>query len=96
MRPPPHPADLHPERDYNEWHAHQFSACTQEETLGLLRHNEAAILRLIESLQEEDLERTDPASSGRNPVSLQQIIEQMLITHAQDHLRSLRATLEAG
>jgi hypothetical protein len=94
--PPPHPADLHPERDYNAWHAQQFAACTQEETLRLLRHNEAAVLRLIEGLQDEDLERTDPASSDRDPITLQKIIEQVLIDHAQEHLNSLRATLEAG
>src|SRR5215467_4509391 len=41
---PPHPADLHPERDYNP--AQQFAAYTPEETLALLRHNEAAVLRL--------------------------------------------------
>jgi hypothetical protein len=92
---PPHPADLHPERDYNEWHAQQFAACTQDETLELLRHNEATILRLIERLQEEDLERTTPASPDHSPVSVQKIIEQILINHAQEHLRSLRATLAA-
>src|SRR5215469_2203467 len=31
--PPPHPADLHPERDYNP--AQLFAACTPEETLEL-------------------------------------------------------------
>jgi hypothetical protein len=91
---PAHPVALHPERDYNAWHAEHFAACTQEETLELLQHNEAAALGLIESLQEEDLKRTAPASAGRTLLSVRRVIEQLLITHAQEHLRSLQATLK--
>jgi hypothetical protein len=61
----------------------------------LLRHNEATVLQLIEGLQEEDLEKITSTSSGRPPASLQTIIERILINHAHEHLKSLRATLEA-
>lgn len=93
---PAHPAELHPDRDYNEWNAQHFAACSQDETLALLRRNETAALRLIESLQDEDLDKTAPASSDGDMVSVQQIIENILIDHAQEHLSSLRATLERG
>jgi len=92
----PPQADLPAGQDFNEWHAHHFATCTQEETLALLRHNEAAVLELIEGLQDEDLERTAPTSSGSDPVSLRRIIEAILINHAQEHLRSLQAALETG
>jgi len=92
---PPHPADLHPERDPNAWQAQQAAACTKEETLGLLQHNEAAVLQLVEGLQDEDLDKALPTSSGRTPMSLQMILEHILINHAYEHLRSVRATLEA-
>ncbi|HEY7356963.1 MAG TPA: DinB family protein, partial [Ktedonobacterales bacterium] len=93
---PAHPAELHPDRDYNEWNAQHFAACSQDETLALLRRNEAAALRLIESLPDEDLEKTAPASLDGDTMSVQQVIEYLLIDHAQEHLRSLRATLERG
>ncbi|HEY7122913.1 MAG TPA: DinB family protein [Ktedonobacterales bacterium] len=92
---PEHPADSHPERDYNEWYTQQFATRTKDEALALLRQNEAAGLRLIEGLQDADLDKTAPASSERKPVSVQRIIEHILINHAQEHLKSLRATLEA-
>lgn len=92
---PPHPADEYPERDYNEWHAQQFAACTKEEPLALLRQNEDAVLRLIEGLQDTDLERA-ASSPSDHPVTVQRIIEHILINHAQEHLKSLRATLEQG
>jgi hypothetical protein len=92
---PPHPADLHPERDYNTWQAQQAAACTPEETLRLLQHNEAAVLQLVEGLQDEDLDKVAPTSSGRTPISLQAILEHILINHAHEHLKSLQATLEA-
>ena len=92
---PPQLADLHPEWDYNARQAQQAAAYTPQETLGLLQHNEAAVLQLVEGLQDEDLDKVGPTSSGRPPVSLQTILEHLLINHAHEHLRSLRATLEA-
>jgi hypothetical protein len=92
---PPHQADLTPGPEYNERQVQHFATYTQEETLALLRHNEAAVLRLIEGLQDEDLEKTAPASSGSRLVSMRRIIEGILINHAHEHLRSLQATLEA-
>lgn len=92
---PPHPADLHPEReDYNAWHARQFAACTKDETLALLRRYAASALQLIQSVHDEDLEITAPAdASDSDPVSIGWIIEHILINHAYTHLTSLRATL---
>ncbi|HLV98890.1 MAG TPA: DinB family protein [Ktedonobacterales bacterium] len=92
---PEHPSALYPERDYNQWHAEHFANCSQEETLALLRRNGAAVLRLIEGLQDEDLERTAP-DSDNDMVSVQEAIEQIIIDHAQEHLKSLQATLENG
>ncbi|HEY7348791.1 MAG TPA: DinB family protein [Ktedonobacterales bacterium] len=96
QRLPPQQADGPAGQDFNEWHAHHFATYTQEETLAVLRHNEAAVLGLIEGLQDEDLERTAPTSSGSGRVSLRRIIEAILINHAQEHLRSLQAALETG
>ncbi len=93
---PAHPAASHPERDYSEWYTRQFATRTKDEALALLRHNEAAGLRLIEGLQDSDLDKTAPASSERKPVSVQRIVEHTMINHAQEHLKSLRATLESG
>lgn len=92
---PDHPAALHPERDYNQWHAEHFVHCSKEATLALLRRNGAAVLGLIKGLQDEDLKRTASVSDSE-AVSVQEVIEQIIIVHAQEHLRSLQATLENG
>jgi hypothetical protein len=92
---PAHPAESRPGCDYNKWHAQQCANCTKEETLALLRHNEAAALRLIEGLQDADLDKAETSVRIR-PVTVQRIIEHILINHAQEHLRSLRAALEQG
>ncbi|HEY7123579.1 MAG TPA: DinB family protein [Ktedonobacterales bacterium] len=94
QRLPPQQEDVPAGQDLTEWYAHHFATFAQEETLALLRHNEAAVLGLIEGLEDEDLERTAPTSSGSGPVSLRHIIEAILINHAQEHLRSLQAALE--
>jgi hypothetical protein len=88
---PAHPAEQHPEQDYNERYVRDFAAYTKAETLALLRHNEAAASALMVALDDDDLERSVPVDS--RSVSVRRVIEQILIHHAQEHLSSLRATL---
>src|SRR5215472_9406395 len=55
-------------QDPTEWQAQRFGTPTQEGTPALPRQQEAAVLRLIQGLQDEGLERTAPSSTGSGRV----------------------------
>ena len=62
------------------------------EALALLREHGAATAAAIRRLSEEQLDRTATMELfGGNPITVQQLIEAVLIGHAQVHLASFRA-----
>lgn len=92
VRHEPLPASSGP--DYNEQHAERYAQCTREETLELLRRNGAAAARLILGLSDEDLAQTIPARGDRAPLSVEEILESILLTHTSTHLESIRAAIQ--
>ena len=77
----------------NAEHARQHVNCTKAETLELLRQHGAAAAATVRGLSDDQLDRTAPWRTG--PIRVQEMIEQILIGHVQNHLGSIRATVGA-
>lgn len=78
----------------NAEHAKQHARCTKDETLTLLRKNGAAAAGTIRGLSDEQLDRSGSLLGGP-PMTAQQVVERVLISHVQEHHGSIRATLGA-
>ena len=84
--------DIH---NINAQHASANAEATQEETLALLRKNGTAVIAQIQSLQDEQLERTAPFTlTGGKEIKARQVVEWFLISHANNHLNDIRKALE--
>ena len=78
----------------NADHAKQFANCSKAETLDLLRSGGAKAASIIRGLSDAQLDRTgDFPAAGPDPVSAQWAAE-ITITHAQEHLTSIRAAIK--
>ena len=73
----------------NAEHAKQHADTTKAETLGLLRGNAAAAAAAVRGLSDEQLDRAAPLLGGQ-PMSAQQVIENILIGHVKGHLGSIQ------
>lgn len=83
--------DVH---ESNARHAREHAAAGKPETLTLLKDNRAAIVELLHRLTDADLDR--PAGIfGGHPLTVEQVVEYVVIGHAREHLESVRATLPA-
>jgi hypothetical protein len=59
-----------------------------------LRTRRGAMLTTLQSLQNDEAERSAPFSlTGGQPVSFQMLVELGLIAHTKEHLASLRASV---
>jgi uncharacterized damage-inducible protein DinB len=77
----------------NAEHAKQHANCTKEETLALLRTNGAAAASSVRGLTDEQLERSKETPAGT--MTVQQMIERILIGHVKGHQESIQATVTA-
>ena len=72
----------------NAAHASQFANCTKAETLALLRQNGAAAVAAVRGLGDTELDRTVTFPMGM--LTAAQVVEKVLIGHAQDHHGTIR------
>jgi hypothetical protein len=77
----------------NAKHAKDFAGCTKAETLALQKKGVASAAATVRGLADADLDRSGTVLTGAPPMSAQQIIEGILISHVQDHLGSIKATI---
>jgi DinB superfamily len=75
----------------NAEHAEKHAGCMKDEVLELLRKNSTAISDYIAELDDADLDRTGHLAAAGGPISTQQIIENLVIQSAGEHLASLKA-----
>lgn len=76
----------------NAHHARLQADCGREETAALLRRNGAAAASLTRGLADEQLDRSAAVPFlGGAVLTAEQVIEQVLIGHIHNHLRSIRA-----
>lgn len=64
------------------------------ETLDALRTNRATVAQRLRSLGDEQPDRTAGVFGGRE-LSVSQVVEGIVIGHAEVHLASIRATIAA-
>jgi hypothetical protein len=80
----------------NAEHAREHADCTIEETLDLLRRNSALVVSTVRELTDAELDRAAPVSLHWDaPLTAQYFIEDHPLSHAYDHLTSIRAALES-
>ena len=74
-------------------HAQDFANVTKAETLALHEKGAAAAAATVRALSDADLERSGTVFTGAPPMSAQQVIEGVLISHIGEHMGSIRATV---
>ena len=77
----------------NATHAAQYANCTKTETLALLRQNGAAAVATVRGLGETELDRTVAFPMGT--MTAAQVVERVLIGHANDHHGTIRKAIGA-
>lgn len=77
----------------NAKHAKQFAGCTKAETLALHKKGVAGAAAVVRGLADGDLEKSGTVLTGMPAMTVQQIVEGILINHIQDHLGSIKATV---
>jgi hypothetical protein len=75
----------------NATHAAQFAHCTKAETLALLRQNGAAAVATVRALGDAELDRSVTFPMGA--MTAAQVVERVLVGHAQGHHASIRKAL---
>lgn len=77
----------------NAKHAKEFAGCTRVETLALQKKGVASAAATVRGLSDAELARTGTLLTDMPTMSVQQIIEGVLIDHVREHLDSIRATV---
>jgi len=77
----------------NAKHAVQFANCTRDETLALHKKNAAAAAAAVRGLSDAELDRSATVLTGMPAMTVQQMIEGILIHHIDDHFDSIRKTI---
>ena len=77
----------------NAKHAKDFAGCTKAETLALHKKSAADAATMVRGLSDADLDKSGTVLTGMSPMSVQQIIEGVLINHVQEHMDSIRNTV---
>jgi hypothetical protein len=76
----------------NAKHARNNAAAGKAETLDLLRANGDEILRVLASIDDTVLDRTAGIFGG-NELTVNQVLEWVVIGHTAEHLGTIRSTL---
>jgi hypothetical protein len=77
----------------NAQHAKEHAHCTKAETLELHKKNAAAAAAIVRGLSDAELDRSGAVLVGMPAMTTQQVVERVLIDHANGHLGSIRAAV---
>lgn len=80
--------------EMNADHARQFAGCSKEETLAALRESTRPAAAVVRGLSDAELQRTATLPLGME-MTAEQIIENVLIGHLQQHGASIAAAVPA-
>jgi hypothetical protein len=80
----------------NAKHAQEFANCGKAETLALHTKNAAAAAALVRGLGDADLDKSGTVLTGVPAMSAQQLAGGLLVSHIDEHLGSIRATVGAA
>ncbi|MFZ4655583.1 MAG: DinB family protein [Caldilineaceae bacterium] len=76
----------------NAHHAQQAATCTQQEVIALLQEKGQSVATALRQLHPEQLARTAHIAFANATMRAQDVIEQILIGHAQMHFMNMQAT----
>jgi hypothetical protein len=79
--------------EMNAKHAVEHARCTKAETLALHRTNAAAAASMLRGLSDEQLGKSGTVLAGMPPMTVEQIVSGILISHIDEHFGSIRATV---
>lgn len=77
----------------NAKHATEFANCTKDETLAIHKKGAAAAASAVRGLSDAELDRSATVLTGMPAMTVQQMIEGILIHHVDDHFGSIRKTV---
>ena len=77
----------------NAKHATEFANCTKDETLALHKKGAASAAAAVRGLSDAELDRSATVLTGMPAMTVQQMIEGILIHHVDDHFGSIRKTV---
>ena len=79
--------------ELNAKHAREQAGCTKAETLALHEKGAAAAAATVRALSDAELDRSGTVLTGAPPMTTQQVVEGILISHITGHLGSIRETV---
>jgi len=79
--------------EMNAKHAREQAGCTKAETLALHEKGAAAAAAAVRALSDAELDRSGTVLTGAPPMTTQQVVEGILISHITCHLESIRNTV---
>ena len=79
--------------EMNAKHAADFAGCTRAETLALHKKGAADAAAVVRGLSDADLAKSGKVLSGMPAMTVQQIVEGILINHVNEHLGTIQATV---
>jgi len=79
--------------EMNATHAREHAGCTKAETLALHEKGVAVAAAGVRALSDAELEQRGTVLTGVPPMTTQQVVENILINHINDHMGSIRKTV---
>lgn len=77
----------------NAKHAQEFANVGKAATVALHKKNAATAAEMVRGLSDADLARSGTVLTGMPPMSVEQIVTNILINHIDDHFGSIRKTV---
>jgi DinB superfamily len=81
--------------DMNAKHANEFANVYKAETIALHKKNAGTAAAVVRGLSDADLGKSGTVLTGMPPMSVEQIIQGILLNHVEEHLKSIRAAVSA-
>ena len=78
--------------DMNAKHAQEHAGANKAETIALHKKNAATAAAVVRGLSDADLAKSSTVLSGMPPMSVEQVINGILLGHIDEHVKSIRAT----
>jgi mycothiol maleylpyruvate isomerase-like protein len=79
--------------EMNAKHAVENANCTKAETLEIHKKGVTGAAAVVRGLSDGDLDKSGTVLAGMPAMSVQQIVEGILINHVQEHLTSIKSTV---
>jgi len=78
----------------NAQHAKDFAGCTRAETVALNKKGMASASATVKGFSDADLKKSGTVMTGMPAMTVEQLVEGVLINHVNEHLASIQATIK--